>query len=56
MQKKIKAGIFIQTLTEPFGGKGGGRPSLAQAGISSLVKIDDFENHVYQALRKIASE
>ncbi|QEY24710.1 alanine--tRNA ligase [Neisseria animalis] len=38
---KVKAGDLVKTVAEQIGGKGGGRPDLAQAGGSDVEKLAD---------------
>ena len=41
LERKMHAGKFISSVAEICGGKGGGRPNLAQAGGSEPGKIDE---------------
>ncbi|WP_066078819.1 alanine--tRNA ligase [Bergeriella denitrificans] len=43
---KVKAGDLVKTVAEQIGGKGGGRPDLAQAGGSDVEKLADALNGV----------
>ncbi len=45
LSKKISAGDIVKKLIEVSGGKGGGRPDLAQAGGGDISKIDDTLSH-----------
>jgi alanyl-tRNA synthetase len=40
VKKNIKAGDIVKKLAELSGGKGGGRPNLAQAGTKTPEKIE----------------
>jgi len=52
VKKKINAGDIVKKLAELAGGKGGGRPNLAQAGTKNPEKIEDALN----AAEKIIGE
>jgi alanyl-tRNA synthetase len=41
-QKTFRADELIKSLLDPFGGKGGGKPSLAKGGIKDKTKIEDI--------------
>ncbi len=38
--EKIKAGELVNVVARPMGGKGGGRPDLAQAGADNIAQVD----------------
>ena len=41
MTAKVKAGDLVKFVAEQVGGKGGGRPDLAQAGGSDVAKLPE---------------
>lgn len=41
LNKQLKAGDLVNVVAAPLGGKGGGRPDMAQAGAENLNGIDD---------------
>ena len=41
LEKKMHAGKFVSSMAEICGGKGGGRPNLAQAGGTNAAKIEE---------------
>jgi alanyl-tRNA synthetase len=55
LTSQVKAGDLIKPLAEIVGGRGGGRPELAQAGGSAPDKIDALLNaapeHLKQCLK-----
>jgi len=50
--KAIPAGELINFVAEQVGGKGGGRPDMAQAGGSEPAKLDDALASVYEWVRQ----
>ncbi|MEX2301565.1 MAG: alanine--tRNA ligase [Bryobacterales bacterium] len=52
--KKIHAGKLIAVLAEAVGGKGGGRPDLAEAGGKDGDALPDALNTVYDLIEKMA--
>jgi alanyl-tRNA synthetase len=52
---QVKAGDLIKPLAEIIGGRGGGRPELAQAGGSEIDKIEMLLQAVPEQLKKILS-
>jgi alanyl-tRNA synthetase len=46
IEKGIKAGDLVNVVAEPLGGKGGGRPDMAQAGGKDAARIDESLNKV----------
>jgi alanyl-tRNA synthetase len=50
---RIKAGSLIKPLAEIVGGRGGGRPELAQAGGSAIDKIEELLQAAPGELKKI---
>ncbi|MCK5913530.1 MAG: alanine--tRNA ligase, partial [Desulfuromusa sp.] len=53
LTKQIKAGDLIKPLAEIVGGRGGGRPELAQAGGSDIDKIEELLQAAPEQLRQI---
>ncbi len=54
-EKKMKAGEIVGKIAEIVGGKGGGRPQLAQAGGKYPEKLSDALKHVEDIIRTILS-
>ena len=54
--KKMHAGKFVSAVAEVCGGKGGGRPNLAQAGGSDPTKIDQALDFAKSSFQDISSE
>ena len=52
-EKKMKAGDIIGKIAEIVGGRGGGRPQLAQAGGKYPEKLTDALKHLEIAVRDI---
>jgi alanyl-tRNA synthetase len=52
LTKRIKAGDIIKPLAEMVGGRGGGRPDLAQAGGSDVSGIDPMLEQAAQVIEK----
>ena len=50
---KVKAGDLVKWAAEQVGGKGGGRPDLAQAGGSDVAKLPEVLNQVENWLAKL---
>lgn len=53
LTKKLNAGKIIKELAEIVGGKGGGRPDLAEAGGRDIAKLDDALGASYQSVEKM---
>ncbi|MCK5912415.1 MAG: alanine--tRNA ligase, partial [Desulfuromusa sp.] len=53
LTKQVKAGDLIKPLAEIVGGRGGGRPELAQAGGSDTDKIEQLLQAAPEELKKI---
>jgi alanyl-tRNA synthetase len=53
LTKKLNAGKIIKELAEIVGGKGGGRPDLAEAGGRDIAKLDDALAASYQSIEKM---
>jgi alanyl-tRNA synthetase len=53
LTSQVKAGNLIKPLAEIVGGRGGGRPELAQAGGSAIDKIDDLLKAAPEHLKKL---
>ncbi|MBI4853176.1 MAG: alanine--tRNA ligase [Acidobacteria bacterium] len=53
LTKKLNAGKIIKELAEIVGGKGGGRPDLAEAGGRDVAKLDDALGASYQSVEKM---
>jgi alanyl-tRNA synthetase len=52
--KRLKAGDLVNAAAALIGGKGGGRPTLAQAGGHDLAKLDDALGAFYPAVEAAA--
>ena len=48
----VKAGDLIKKVVEPLNGKGGGSPTFAQGGTSSIEKADDILKEVVKDIKK----
>ncbi|MFA5701751.1 MAG: DHHA1 domain-containing protein, partial [Desulfuromonas sp.] len=53
---RIKAGEIIKPLAEMIGGRGGGRPDLAQAGGSEVSSIDAMLEQAPTLIEQILQE
>jgi alanyl-tRNA synthetase len=53
LTSKIKANELIQQLVTPLGGKGGGRPELAQAGAGNIAKVPEVLQALRSSLQKL---
>ena len=51
--RKLNAGTIIKTLSEAAGGKGGGRPSLAQGGAKDLDALKSVYDKLNQTLTEL---
>jgi alanyl-tRNA synthetase len=51
--KKLNAGAIIKTLSEAAGGKGGGRPNLAQGGAKDLDTLKSVYDKLNQTLTEL---
>jgi len=50
---KLKAGVLIRPLAQAIGGKGGGRPDLAQGGSKDPSKLDEALKNFYSAVEAV---
>jgi len=55
-EKKMHAGKFVSSVAEVCGGKGGGRPNLAQAGGSDPEKIEEALEYAKVQLQELSSK
>jgi alanyl-tRNA synthetase len=53
LTKRLQAGKLIQTLAKEIGGKGGGRPDLAEAGGKDTSKLKSTLDQVYSLLEQL---
>ena len=53
LTQKVKAGDLVKWAAEQVGGKGGGRPDLAQAGGTDVAKLPDVLNQVENWLQAL---
>jgi alanyl-tRNA synthetase len=52
MADQFRADELIQGIAELIGGKGGGNPTLARTGSSTVEKLDDALKAIYQIVEK----
>ena len=50
LSKKYRAGDLVKELSKTLGGRGGGKPELAQAGGSDAAKLDEALESVYRLI------
>ena len=55
LTKRVRAGDLVRELATIVGGKGGGKPNLAQAGGPDVAKLDDALEGVPQTVAAIVS-
>ena len=53
LTQKVKAGDLVKWAAEQVGGKGGGRPDLAQAGGTDVAKLPEVLNQVENWLQAL---
>jgi alanyl-tRNA synthetase len=53
--KKIKAGEILKKVAEAAGGRGGGKPEMAEGGTKDIAKLDKALEAVYDIIRKVDS-
>ena len=51
IEKGVHAGNIVREVAQTAGGKGGGRPNMAQAGAPDVTKVDDALNHAKDVLK-----
>ena len=51
VEKGVHAGNIVREVAQIAGGKGGGRPNMAQAGAPDVAKVDDALNHAKEVLK-----
>ncbi len=51
VEKGVHAGNIVREVTQTAGGKGGGRPNMAQAGAPDVTKVDEALNHATEVLK-----
>jgi alanyl-tRNA synthetase len=52
----IRADVIVRTVAERVGGKGGGRPHMAQAGVADPASLDDALQALPEILRAVVEE
>ncbi|RJQ41839.1 MAG: alanine--tRNA ligase [Nitrospiraceae bacterium] len=52
LAKKIKAGEILKKVAEIAGGRGGGKPEMAEGGTKDIAKLDTALEAVYDIIRK----
>ncbi|HBR21092.1 MAG TPA: alanine--tRNA ligase [Nitrospiraceae bacterium] len=52
LTKKIKAGEILKKVAEIAGGRGGGKPEMAEGGTKDIAKLDKALEAVYDIIRK----
>ncbi|WP_373598530.1 alanine--tRNA ligase [Paraclostridium bifermentans] len=51
VEKGVHAGNIVREVAQTAGGKGGGRPNMAQAGAPDVTKVDEALNHATEVLK-----
>ena len=51
VDKGVHCGNIVKTIAQIAGGKGGGRPNMAQAGAPDVSKVDEALNHASEVLK-----
>ena len=51
VEKGVHVGNIVREVAQIAGGKGGGRPNMAQAGAPDVAKVDDALNHAKEVLK-----
>ena len=51
VEKGVHAGNIVREVAQVAGGKGGGRPNMAQAGAPEVAKVDEALNHAKEVLK-----
>ncbi|MEG0181161.1 MAG: alanine--tRNA ligase [Peptostreptococcaceae bacterium] len=51
LEKGVHAGNIVREVAQTAGGKGGGRPNMAQAGAPDVTKVDEALNHAKDVLK-----
>ncbi|MBZ6006644.1 alanine--tRNA ligase [Paraclostridium bifermentans] len=51
LEKGVHAGNIVREVAQVAGGKGGGRPNMAQAGAPDVAKVDEALNHAKEVLK-----
>lgn len=51
LEKGVHAGNIVREVAQVAGGKGGGRPNMAQAGAPDVSKVDEALNHAKEVLK-----
>ena len=52
LTKKIKAGEILKKVAEIAGGRGGGKPEMAEGGTKDIAKLDKALEAVYDIIKK----
>ena len=56
LTSRVQAGKVIAPVAQKVGGKGGGRPDLAEAGGKDPAALDDALNGSYEAVEQVLAE
>ena len=51
VDKGVHCGNIVKSIAQIAGGKGGGRPNMAQAGAPDVSKVDEALNHASEVLK-----
>ena len=51
VDKGVHCGNIVKSIAQVAGGKGGGRPNMAQAGAPDVSKVDEALNHASEVLK-----
>ena len=51
LEKGVHAGNIVKEVAQTAGGKGGGRPNMAQAGAPDVTKVDEALAHAKEVLK-----
>ncbi|MEK7333255.1 MAG: DHHA1 domain-containing protein, partial [Nitrospirota bacterium] len=55
LTNKVKAGVILKEVAQLAGGRGGGKPEMAEGGTKELEKLDKALEAVYDIIRKAVS-
>ena len=53
VDKGVHCGNIVKSIAQVAGGKGGGRPNMAQAGAPDVWKVDEALNHASEVLKSL---
>jgi alanyl-tRNA synthetase len=56
LTNKYNAGAIIKDISEIAGGRGGGKPDMAQGGTKEIDKLDQALSSLYDIVKKTSGE